>query len=39
MEQQQVEKKLPAVDLEPILAAHEGKPATHGPQEVFDAGD
>ena len=39
VKQQQVYEKFPAVHLQPVLAAHEGKHAAHGPQEVFDPGD
>ena len=39
VKQQEVDEKLFAVHLQPVLAAHEGEHAAHGPEEILDPGD
>jgi len=39
MEKQKIDEELPAIYLQPVLAADEGNKTTHGPKKVFDAAD
>ena len=39
MKQQQIDEKLFAVHLQPVLAPHKGEHAAHGPQKILDPSD